>query len=314
MHKTGLTIQPHLSNADYPYIGRFAPSPTGPLHFGSLVSAVGSYLQAKHNRGLWYVRIEDIDLPRVSQGAEDLILHTLESYGLYWDGPVLRQSQRNKFYQEALDHLLANDLAYPCTCSRKKIQQTAKRGVEGFIYPGTCRHANHKADGQFAIRVKCHNRAITLLDALQGEITQYLETEIGDYVVLRADGYWAYHLAVTVDDAAQKITEVVRGSDLLYSTPRQIYLQRQLGYPTPKYLHLPIATNRQGEKLSKQTNATPLPVDRPLPFLLKTLQFLNQAPPKELQGATLDEFWQWAIQNWKVDKIPNCCSIVTYDQ
>ncbi len=303
-----------MSNLPDPYIGRFAPSPTGPLHFGSLIAAVGSYLQAKHNNGQWYVRIEDLDPPRELPGSADSILFTLEKYGLQWDGAVLYQSQREEYYQEALNSLLKNQQVYPCTCSRKMIQQIAQQGREGLIYPGTCRHAAIEPDKQqHAIRTRCHNQAITFNDALQGKISQCLETDAGDYVIRRADGYWAYQLAVTVDDAAQKISEVVRGSDLLYSTHRQIHLQQQLGYQTPQYIHLPIAVNDQGQKLSKQSRAPALPIDNPRPLLIKTLQFLNQMPPEALQEATLDEFWQWAIQHWQLDKIPKQHTIITND-
>ncbi len=294
-------------------IGRFAPSPTGPLHFGSLIAAVGSYLQAKHNSGLWYVRIEDLDPPREVPGAADSILHTLEKYGFQWDSSILYQSQRGKYYQEALNSLLNNHQAYPCTCSRKMIQQIARQGREGLIYPGTCRQNTGQPDKQYSIRIRCHNQAISFGDALQGTISQRLETDAGDYVIYRSDGFAAYQLAVTIDDAAQKISEVVRGSDLLYSTPRQIHLQQQLGYSTPHYIHLPIAVNHQGKKLSKQTHAPALSVDNPLPALIKALQFLNQSPPETLQEATLDEFWQWAIQHWQLDKIPKQHTIITND-
>ncbi|MCF6235663.1 MAG: tRNA glutamyl-Q(34) synthetase GluQRS [Gammaproteobacteria bacterium] len=307
------TIQTTLPNIIRPYIGRFAPSPTGPLHFGSLIAAVGSYLQARCNKGLWHIRIEDIDPPREVPGSASSILFTLEKYGFQWDGSVLYQSQRGDYYQAALDSLLENQQAYRCTCSRKMIQKIALQGREGLIYPGTCRHAEKKTDKQCAIRIRCHNRATVFDDAVQGRISQHLETEAGDYVIYRSDGYWAYQLAVTIDDAAQKISEVVRGSDLLYSTPRQIHLQQQLNYPTPNYLHLPIAINQQGKKLSKQTRAPALSVDNPLPTLIKVLQFLNQSPPETLQDATLHEFWLWAIQHWQPDIIPKQQSIITND-
>ena len=300
-----------MSNITQPYIGRFAPSPTGPLHFGSLIAAVGSYLQARHHNGQWYVRIEDLDPPREVPGSADSILHTLEKYGLLWDGAVLYQSQRGQHYQIALNALLKNRQAYPCICSRKTIQQIARQGREGLIYPGTCRHNTNQPDKQYSIRIRCHNQTIAFNDALQGTINQRLETEVGDYVIYRSDGFWAYQLAVTIDDTAQKISEVVRGSDLLYSTLRQIHLQQQLGYPTPNYIHLPVAINRQYKKLSKQTRAPALPLDNPLPVLIKALQFLNQSPPQTLQEATLDEFWQWAIQHWQLDKIPKQHAIIT---
>jgi len=287
-----------------PYRGRFAPSPTGPLHFGSLVAAVGSYLEAKSRQGEWLLRIEDLDPPRTVPGATKEILHALKTMGMEWDGEVIYQSQRNAAYQAALARLGEQGLIYPCTCSRKEISDSSITGREGPVYPGTCR--NNFPDGNKigSLRVRTNNNLLEFKDALQGTIHRRLESDIGDFVLRRADGVHAYQLAVVVDDAEQGITHVVRGADLLDSTPRQIYLQQLLGYPTPAYLHLPVAVNAQGEKLSKQTRAAPIDVAQPLPHLLAAMRFLGQQPPAELAESNVASFWKWAAENWQSRKIP----------
>ena len=291
------------------YIGRFAPSPTGPLHFGSLVAAVGSFLEARTHNGRWLVRMEDLDPPREVPGAADSILRTLETYGLHWDGEVMYQSQRFPLYREALEHLQAAGYAYQCGCSRKEIAAVAATGTEGHVYPGTCRNGLPEGKVARAVRLLTHNELICFEDAIQGAIAQRLETEIGDFVVLRADGLFAYQLAVVVDDADQGITHIVRGSDLLDSTTRQIYLQHLLGLPTPRYLHLPVATNAKGEKLSKQTLAQPVPNVRPVIHLMDAVAFLNQHPPAGLVDASLEDFWAWALAHWRPDEIPRVRAI-----
>lgn len=292
------------------YVGRFAPSPTGPLHFGSLVAAMGSYLQAKSCNGRWLVRMEDIDPPREVEGAADLILRTLETYGFQWDDEVLFQSHRSEAYQAVLDDLGKRGLVYPCGCSRK--QQAENREALKLppgVYPGTCRgNVNFVVGGQQAVRVLVVEREISFLDRLQGRQQQHLLHEVGDFVVYRADGQFAYQLAVVIDDAAQGITEVVRGSDLLDSTARQIYLQQALGMVTPGYLHLPLAVNERGAKLSKQSHAEPLPLDGPLRPLWQALDFLGQGPPVELRKVELADFWQWAISHWQLEKVSPCIS------
>ncbi|CAG0907840.1 unnamed protein product, partial [Cyprideis torosa] len=217
--------------------GRFAPSPTGPLHQGSLVAAVGSYLCAHKQGGSWLVRIEDLDPPREDPLAADTILRTLEKHALYWDEAVLRQSDRQFVYQETVDTLLQGGLAYYCQCSRKQLQSTAIQGPMGPIYPGTCRNKNLSTG---AVRLRTIHESIAFNDARIGHYTQRLATELGDFVIQRRDHWFAYQLAVVVDDAAQGITDIVRGEDLLDNTPRQIYLQHLLGLPTPQYLHLPL--------------------------------------------------------------------------
>ena len=288
-----------------PYRGRFAPSPTGPLHLGSLVAAVGSYLEAKCHQGLWLLRMEDLDTPREQPGAAAAILRTLEACGMGWDGEVLYQSRRKDAYRAALARLQAQGLTYACGCSRKEIADSAL-GPDGTpIYPGTCRNGLAPGKTARATRVRVGDSAIEFEDAVQGTIRQDLAAAVGDFVLLRADGMYAYQLAVVVDDAEQGISDVVRGADLLDSTPRQIYLQRLLGLPTPRYLHLPAAVNAAGEKLSKQTLAPPVDARDPVPALARALEFLGQAPPPHLRQATLAEIWDWARLNWKAERIPH---------
>lgn len=290
------------------YVGRFAPSPTGPLHFGSLIAAVGSYLQARHQGGRWHVRIEDLDPPREVAGAADAILRLLEAYGLHWDGEVLYQSRRHALYQAALERLRAAGFAYDCGCTRREIAR-APSGAEGPIYPGTCREGLPPGKVARAVRLRTHDETLVFEDAVQGRIAQRLESEIGDFVVLRADGLFAYQLAVVIDDAAQGITEVVRGADLLDSTARQIYLQRLLGLSTPGYLHLPVAVDARGDKLSKQTHAQALPLDAPLPHLFQALAFLGQDPPTALLEGELAALWAWAVRHWNPARIPRIRAI-----
>ncbi|MDP2759148.1 MAG: tRNA glutamyl-Q(34) synthetase GluQRS [Sideroxyarcus sp.] len=294
-----------MSLPDFDYRGRFAPSPTGPLHFGSLVAAVGSYLDAKHHHGTWLVRMEDLDTPRCVPGAAVDILRTLETLGLHSDEPVLYQSQRTAVYETALQQMKNCGAAYPCGCTRKEIADSALHGIEGPAYPGTCRDGIPAGREARAWRVRtdypCRPNAagmISFEDALQGHTTQNLEAELGDFVVKRADGLFAYQLAVVADDGFQGITHIVRGADLLASTPRQIYLQRLLGLPTPHYLHLPIAVNDAGEKLSKQTLAAPVDTSQPVVALLRVLDFLQQRPPADLAGSDARTLLDWAIQHW----------------
>ncbi|MDO9012179.1 MAG: tRNA glutamyl-Q(34) synthetase GluQRS [Gallionella sp.] len=290
---------------DAVYRGRFAPSPTGPLHFGSLVAALGSYLDAKHHNGIWLVRMEDLDTPRCVPGAADDILRTLEVFGLHSDEPLIYQSRRTSAYEEALHILQAQSAVYPCCCTRREIADSALHGIEGPIYPGTCRNGIPAGRERRAWRVATNNPAIEFDDILQGRISQRLESEIGDFVVKRADGLFAYQLAVVVDDAFQNITHIVRGADLLYSTPRQIHLQRLLGLTTPTYMHLPIAVNAQGEKLSKQTLAPAITGDDALTTLIAALTFLRQQPPGDLRGATIEQVLQWGTANWQPERLKN---------
>lgn len=287
------------------YIGRFAPSPTGPLHFGSLVAAVASYCDAKHHQGKWLLRLEDLDRPREIAGASSTILHQLESFGFEWDGEPLFQSQRDYYYAQALDYLNKQQLIYPCTCTRKEIADSSSlMGIDGYIYPKTCLQHPLKPHTKSALRIKTSSNQIAFNDAIQGYIMQNLQKEIGDFVLKRADGLFTYQLAVVVDDAAQGVTHVVRGADLLHSTPRQIFLQQQLHLPTPHYAHIPIACNQAGEKFSKQTLAAPINAALAGQQLISALEFLGQQPPKSLQHSQLHEIWQWAISHWLIPLIP----------
>lgn len=286
------------------YRGRFAPSPTGPLHFGSLIAAVGSYLEAKSHVGEWLLRMEDLDPPREQPGAADAILRALEACGMAWDGEPTYQSERGGAYAAALARLQSQGLVYPCACSRREIADSGLRGDGALIYPGTCRNGIAAAKTPRAWRVRVEDGPIEFDDPLQGRISHNLAAEVGDFVLRRADGLYAYQLAVVVDDADQGITDVVRGADLLDSTSRQIYLQRLLALPTPSYLHLPVAVNAAGEKLSKQTLAPALDAHRPVPALAQVMDFLGQAPPAHLRRATLAEFWDWALAHWDASRIP----------
>jgi len=287
------------------YTGRFAPSPTGPLHFGSLIAAVASYCEAKSHQGKWLVRMEDLDKPREIPGAATTILHQLENFGFEWDGAILYQSQRSEAYAAALEQLKQNNLVYPCTCTRKEIADSSTSlGIEGLIYPGTCLRQPLKQQSALAWRIKTPDRVITFHDAIQGDISQNLQHDIGDFILKRADGLFAYQLAVIVDDAEQGITHVVRGADLLNSTPRQIFLQQTLHYPIPTYAHVPVAANAAGEKLSKQTLAQPIHIKNCADLLFHALQFLGQNPPESLQSEAKHIIWQWAFANWQLHKMP----------
>jgi glutamyl-Q tRNA(Asp) synthetase len=282
--------------------GRFAPSPSGPLHCGSLIAALASFLAVRSRGGEWLVRIEDLDKPREMPGAAADILYTLERLGLTWDGPVLYQSRRGERYDAALERLRA--WLYPCACSRREIARHATAGVDGPVYPGLCRHVPFPTKGPATLRVRTDDQPITFQDGVYGPCTQRLESQIGDFVVRRADGLFAYQLAVVVDDAEQGVTQVVRGSDLLSSTPRQIYLQRLLGFPTPAYTHLPVVMDRHGQKLSKQTGAAPLDLRRPAAMLIHALEFLGQRPPPALARAKAATVLTWALEQWRPARIP----------
>lgn len=285
------------------YRGRFAPSPTGPLHFGSLVAALGSYLDARHHRGAWLLRMEDLDRTREVKGAADRILRTLDRFGFEWDGQVAYQSRRREAYAEALESLRRDGFAYPCACSRKQIAESAAPGAEGPIYPGTCRSGINKGARARSIRLLTRDEIIEFHDRVRGPIRQNLGREVGDFVIRRADGYHAYQLAVVLDDAWQGITQVVRGADLLSSTPRQCYLQSLLELPRPDYAHLPLAVDNQGRKLSKQYRDAPVDPRHPLDALLQAYDFLAQELPPE-RPLDLRDFWRWAIEQWSVERVP----------
>jgi glutamyl-Q tRNA(Asp) synthetase len=286
------------------YRGRFAPSPTGPLHFGSLVAAVGSYLDARRSGGAWLVRMEDLDPPREVKGAADAILRALESYGFEWDGRVMRQSRRARAYAAALKRLERAKAVFACGCTRREVSDSLTGEAREPLYPGTCRNGLPAGRPARAIRVRVDNAVVAFEDRLQGRIEQDLAGEVGDFVVRRADSLFAYQLAVVVDDFEQGVTDVVRGADLLASTPRQILLQRLLGYPTPRYAHLPIAVNEDGEKLSKQTRAAPLAAEEAPLQLWRALRFLGQEPPAALKAESLATLWEWAHAAWRTERVP----------
>lgn len=287
------------------YVGRFAPSPTGPLHFGSLLAALASCLEARQKKGCWLVRIEDLDAPRTVAGAADTILHQLTDYGFEWDGGIVWQSQRLEAYRSALNQLQISGGAYPCACTRREIADSALRAPDGaYRYPGTCRNGLAPDKTARAWRARLSPGVIHWQDAIQGAQQEDLEHTVGDFVLLRADGQFAYQLAVVIDDAWQGITHVVRGADLLDSTARQIHLQTKLACPQPRYAHLPVATNLAGEKLSKQTLAAPLNAISPVGDLIKALSFLGQNPPDELRHTSLNELWAWMLSHWQLSKVP----------
>jgi glutamyl-Q tRNA(Asp) synthetase len=286
------------------YIGRFAPSPTGPLHAGSLVAAVASFLDARAAGGRWLLRMEDLDLPRCEPGAADTILRQLEAYGLVWDGAVLVQSQRDDAYAAALDALKAQGAVYPCACTRSQLAE-APRNPEGeILYPGTCRNGLTAGAVARSWRVRVPDVSTCFHDRIHGALQQNLAHEVGDFIVKRADGLFAYQLAVVVDDAFQGITHVVRGADLLWNTPRQIYLQTLLGLPTPVYAHVPLITNAAGQKLSKQTLAPALPESGRRAVLAQALTALGHTPPPELEDAELAELLAWASTHWQIENVP----------
>lgn len=285
------------------YRGRFAPSPTGPLHFGSLVAATASYLDARSHGGEWLVRIEDVDTGRAVPGAAENILATLETFGFQWDGPVLWQSRRTERYQEALDALRAEDLVFACRCSRKDLGAIGRYSEDGVAwYPGTCRRASwHQRLGipvDWSWRFRVNETPVIFVDRWRGGVACDLAASVGDFVVFRRDGLFAYQLAVVVDDEDQQVTDIVRGEDLLWSTPRQIAIQRALGYSTPRYLHIPVVTSTDGRKLSKQNGAEALDVCRSSTTLLRAFRFLGLDAPQELESLPLNAIWQWGSTAW----------------
>ncbi|MGF1680725.1 tRNA glutamyl-Q(34) synthetase GluQRS [Photobacterium minamisatsumaniensis] len=284
------------------YIGRFAPSPSGPLHFGSLIAALGSYLQAKSQQGCWLVRMEDLDPPREVAGAADDILQTLDAYGLHWDGAVMYQSQRHATYQAQIEQWLAHGQAYYCQCSRKQIKEA------GGFYPGTCRDLQRPATDS-AIRLKVDLPVTHFDDRRHGriEIPHALAEE--DFIIRRRDGLYAYNLAVVLDDIEQGITEVVRGADLIEPTGRQIGLYQLLGQQAVSYLHLPLAVTENGNKLSKQNHAPAIDIANPKPALIQAMHFLGLSPPDDLFASNIEDILRWGIENWQIECLPESTAI-----
>lgn len=300
------------NTSSQPIVGRFAPSPSGPLHFGSLVGAVASYCDARALGGQWLVRMEDLDPPREQPGAADLILRTLENHGLLWDQTVLYQSTRTEAYEQALADLQTKNLLYPCYCSRK----TLARG--GPVYPGTCVGLPSR-NKPAAMRLRVPDEVITFDDIFLGPQRSHLSRDVGDFIVRRKDHLFAYQLAVVVDDRDQNISHVIRGSDLLTSTAQQIYLHRLLAHDTtttraPQFGHFPVVNDRQGYKLSKQHRSPAVNNQQPNRNLWLALNFLQQQPPRSLQHSSVDEVIAWALQYWDRNKIPPLTAIAVDDE
>ncbi|OGT18891.1 MAG: tRNA glutamyl-Q(34) synthetase GluQRS, partial [Gallionellales bacterium RIFOXYB12_FULL_54_9] len=268
-----------------------------------LVAALASYLDARHHHGTWLVRIEDLDTPRCVLGAAERILRTLDAFGLYSDEPILYQSQRTGAYQSAFERLAEH--RYACACTRREIADSAMIRGDELIYPGTCRGGLPPSRDPRSWRVRVDQHFIEFSDRIQGEFKQDMRQEAGDFILKRADGLFAYQLAVVVDDEAQGINAIVRGADLLNSTPRQIYLQHLLGFPTPSHMHIPVAVNDRGEKLSKQTKAVPVQTEDPTGMLYNALLFLRQSPPASLRTGSVRQLLDWATENWNPEKIIN---------
>ncbi len=298
-----MAVKTHGSAA---VVGRFAPSPTGPLHLGSLVAAVGSYLFARSVGGKWLMRVEDLDTPRVIEGMADDILRTLEALGLTWDGPIVYQSKRTKAYAEAMDKLLAQGVAYPCGCTRKEVALAATAphaGEEGPVYPGTCRGGLPEGREPRSHRLCVEGEEVEFVDLVRGKCKYDLTALGGDFVIRRADGIFAYQLAVVVDDGEAGVNQVVRGADLITSTPRQIILQKLLGLPTPAYAHLPLVTAPDGGKLSKRDNPVTISSAKSLEreggeLVGAALGFLGFPPPRELLKESGEEVLHWGVENF----------------
>jgi glutamyl-Q tRNA(Asp) synthetase len=275
------------------YRGRFAPSPTGDLHFGSLIAALASYLFARAANGVWLIRVEDIDTPREVKGAAERIIHTLASFGMTSDEPIVYQSQRLPLYREALSTLQKKGLVFPCACTRRSLEPSG-------IHRGAC---TPNTNALISWRLRTPKETLSFVDEIQGSFQQDLAQDVGDFVLQRADGLFTYQLAVVVDDAAQGVTHIVRGADLLDSTPRQMYLQRCLGLSTPSYAHVPLAVDEKGVKLSKQLASAPVDPKDPLPALRRALSFLGQDPHPTCSN--VNELLLTAIEHFDVKKIPS---------
>jgi glutamyl-Q tRNA(Asp) synthetase len=290
------------------YRGRFAPSPTGLLHLGSMYTALASFLQAKSHKGLWLLRLDDVDTPRVTSGASDAIMRTLERHALHWDEAVVMQSRKTESYEAATEQLEAAGRLYPCSCSRKQLA-TLRLKNESVVYPGTCRNARIPRSRPHALRVLAGNAVISVEDKLQGPQCWDMGCEVGDFVVLRRDGVFSYHLATVIDDWESGVTEVLRGCDLLEATPQQIHLQSLLGLRRLDYLHVPIVVNRQGIKLSKQNLAKAVDGRNPSATLFELLLSLNQSPTEDIRGAPTEEILAWATQTWDASKLLGLTSV-----
>ncbi len=283
------------------YIGRFAPSPTGPLHLGSLFTALAGFLDARKNQGLWLLRMDDLDTPRNRPGAEDSILHDLEKFGLVWDETVYYQSQAQDYYHEAMAQLFSQNRVYRCHCSRQFLNGLNLKKPQ--VYPGLCRNKHSSEPQPHALRIKTDHTVFSFRDRLQGFINQNLADHTGDFIIRRKDRIFAYQFAVVIDDYQQHVTHIVRGHDLLDSTFRQLHLQDQLEYSRPEYMHVPVIVDHQGLKLSKQTHARAVNAEKPTETLFLLLSLLKQGPPESLRKASVSEILAWAIEHWTPQKM-----------
>lgn len=303
---TGMTDSPPPT-----YVGRFAPTPSGPLHFGSVVAAVGSFLDARRQGGAWLLRIDDVDRPRSVPGAADDILRTLERLGLVWDGAPVRQHERVDRYEAALAQLVESGAVYGCACTRKQLQDGDRAADGSVIYPGTCAAGLAPGLAPRAWRFRVPASVVRFEDRVQGVIVEDLRRDVGDFVLKRADGLFAYQLATVVDDADAGVTDVVRGIDLMLSTPRQIALQQALGLPIPRYGHFPVVVDAAGQKLSKQSLARAVHAFAPTQLVFDALCCLGQTPPDELVTAPLSELWQWALAHWSMQAVPRVSEVTS---
>jgi len=290
---------------DKPIIGRFAPTPSGPLHFGSLVTALASYCHARSQQGQWLIRIEDVDTPRVVEGSVDQILTNLEYFGFEWDGEILYQSHQFDRYQAGLEQLLDQGLAFACECSRRTLREAkAKSGPLGMIYPGTCRNKQLGLAGH-SVRINTESSGtLGYRDQLYGEVAINIPEKSGDFVIRRADGIYAYHLAVVLDDELQDMNQIVRGADLLEATCLHLFLYQLFGFTAPEYLHVPLVRNIHGDKLSKQTGATAVEKNKASALLISALQVLGQPTEAGMQQAKPSEIVSYAVQSWDYERIP----------
>ncbi|MBN2644496.1 MAG: tRNA glutamyl-Q(34) synthetase GluQRS [Desulfuromonadaceae bacterium] len=298
-----------------PVVGRFAPTPSGILHFGSLVTAVASFFMARQARGRWLVRMEDLDWPRAVPGAADRILHQLEAFGLTWDGPVLYQSRRTEFYRDQLSDLHRRNLVYPCTCSRREVsEQSLRQTADGPVYSGCCRNKRGIPDTAHAWRLRTCDLPVSFSDLLHGVVVQNVAHDVGDFILQRSDSIFAYQFATPLDDADQGVNQVVRGNDLLWSTPRQIWLLQQLSRAIPTYCHLPLALRSDGTKISKSDSRHPVLCDTTrddLPsFLILAFSFLGLQVPREFLHCRCNELLTWAIDSFRLDSVSRSNQIV----
>lgn len=285
------------------HAGRYAPSPTGDLHKGSLLAALAAFFQARSHKAPWYMRVDDLDTPRVIPGKSLEILNTLEAFGLHWDGAVLYQSRRNSIYEDVIARLNKGNYLFDCGCTRREAR-AGPYGPEGPIYPGTCRYGLPAGRAPRSVRIKVGDATVAVTDGIQGHYSQCLAADIGDFVLRRADGIVAYQLATVVDDAAQGVAEVVRGADLMSSTPRQIFLNEALGHARLTYAHVPILVDRRGRKLGKSNGALALDRNRRSNELVEALMLLGQTPPQGLAAESIDRIIEWGIDHWQLEAVP----------